>query len=463
MANEESTQDRNRIEPRRSRDWTKGSIIRNLLSLSWPIIVSDGLNTIGPTIDMIWVGKLGAAPIAGVGVAGMVSTILQLGIIGINTGLRAIVARFVGSGDIEVANHAARQTLILSAAYSISIAAIFIILAEPMLSLFGVEDDVIAEGTAYMRIALTSTIPVAFHMMAEAIMQASGDSVTPMKISIFIRVLHAALVPFLVLGWWIFPRLGVSGAAIAQVATVTVGMAISLWVVFSGQSRLRLTLSNFRLDFHMIWRIVRIGLPASLLFAQERLGRLILLWFLAPFGTLAVASYTLLERIEVFVRMPPFGLGRGTSVLTGQNLGARQPERAERSTWLAVGISEGIMVIFAVVMLLWPGSVIRIFSTDPEVIEVASVFLRILVVGFLTIGFEVVLMQSLAGAGDTIPLMLITLLRIWVITLPLAYLLSRFTGLEVYGLWWAIVIGMVIGTAAYVVYFQLGRWRRKMI
>jgi len=445
------------------RDWTKGSITRNLISLSWPMLISTGLRTMGPTIDMIWVGKLGAASIAGVGIASLAVTVLMTGRMGVRIGTRAILTRFVGAGDARGANHVARQALIISGAYAITMAVIGILFAVPILSLLGVEADVVAEGAAYMRIMFIGSAAMSFGMMNEGIMQASGDAVTPMRISVLYRLSHIVLCPFLVFGWWIFPRMGVSGAAVTNVVAESLATVIGLWILFSGRSRLRLTLRNFHLDLNIIWRIVRIGIPAAIMSMQRSLARLVLVWFMTPFGTLAVAGHTLVQRIEFFVAVPGFGFGQAAGVLVGQNLGARQPGRAERSAWQAVGFAGGIIGICSVLMLLFPGNVIRLFSPDPAVVQVGSVFLRIQIVGFLMFGFDTILMNSLSGAGDTLPPMLFNLLSMWVVPVPLAFLLPRVTNLGVYGVRWAIVAGTIAGAIAFITYFRLGRWKRKKV
>jgi len=443
------------------RDWTKGSIIRNLLSLSWPMVVTFSLAMLGPTIDMIWVGKLGAASIAGVGISGMAVWVVNSLMIGLFTGLRAMVARFVGAGDEKGANHVAQQAFVISVAVSIVMAAVGIFLAESILNLLGVEADVVTEGTAYMRIMFVGMITMSCTWMADGIMQASGDAVTPMKISIGTRLLHVTLCPFLIFGWWIFPRLGVSGAALTNVISYGVAGAIGLWFLFSGRTRLRLTLSNFRLDPNIIWRMVRIGIPASIMDIQRTLGRFVLMWVIAPFGTLAVAAHSLAQRIEMFLYLPGMGLGMAAGVLAGQNLGAGQPGRAERGGWLAVGLVEGFMLICAVAVLLWAESIIRIFSTETGLVEIASTFIRIEAAGYLVMGFVAVLQMCISGAGDTMPPMLFSLLMIWVVLLPLAFFLPQVTNLGMYGVRWAIVASVVAGAVAYATYFRMGRWKRK--
>ena len=157
------------------------------------------------------------------------------------------------------------------------------------------------------------------------------------------------------------------------------------------------------------------------------------------------------------------GLGTGAGVLVGQNLGAQQPERAEKSGWLAAGLATCFMLIASVAILLWAESIIRIFSPEPDLAEIASTFLRVAVAGYLMMGFNAVFRHCLSGAGDTLSPMVISILMIWVVQMPLAVLLPRVTNLGVYGVRWAIVAGMVTGAVAYIIYFRLGRWKRKRV
>jgi len=369
----------------------------------------------------------------------------------------------MGAGDARGANHAARQAFVLSASFGIALAAIGIFFAESILMLMGVEPAVVTQGAAYLRIMFVGSLAMSVRMITEGTMQASGDSMTPMKIAVSFRLLHIAICPLFVFGWWLFPRLGVSGAAVTNVMSQTLGMALGLWFLFSGRTRLRLTLDNFRFDPGIIWRIVRIGIPASFTGMGRSLGHFALMWIMVPFGTLAVAAHSLTQRIEVQLFFPIMGLGMGAGVLAGQNLGAGQPERAERSSWLAVGLGEGFMVACAVLILLWAEKAVGIFSTEPALVELASIFLRIAAVGYLVLGLNAVMGQCLSGVGDTVPPMLVTILTIWVMQIPLSLLLPRVTDLGVYGVRWAMVIGMVAGAVAYIIYFRLGRWKRKRV
>lgn len=452
-----------RVEAPFAKDWTKGSILNNLLLLAWPMVVMESLYVVSQIVDLIWVGRLGSTAIAGVGIANIVLMMVMSMTMGLIVGARAMIARYIGALDIAGANHVAGQAIILSTTWGLLVTAVGILLAEPVLSLFGLEAEVVVEGVAYMRIMFAGWVAMEVLIMCLYAIQASGDAITPMKIELLLRVIHVAICPFLVLGWWVFPRMGVSGAALSNVISQCLGVVIVLWILFRGHTRLRPALRDFQLTPHTMWRILRISIPALVMSLQRSFGNLILTWLIIPFGTLAVAAHSLASRMEMFITIPGMAVGTSAGVLVGQNLGADQPERAEKSTWLAVGVVEAFLVTCSAVILLWAEAIMGIFTTDPGLVELGSIFLRIATAGYIVLAFVAVFQSSIAGAGDTIPIMIVSIVTIWAVQLPLAFLLPRVTDLGVFGLRWAIVAGTVAGTIAYIIYFKLGRWKTKKV
>jgi putative MATE family efflux protein len=427
------------------------------------MIISNSLQMVGPTIDMFWVGKLGSVAIAAVGAAGMGMMVLMPAMMGLSMGARAMIARFIGAGDEASANHVARQAFVLSAGFCLIIALIGIFLAESILRLMGMAPDVILAGAPYMRIMFAGAVFMSVGITAQSIMQAAGDAVTPMKITVGTRLLHVVACPLLIFGWWVFPRMEVSGAAVSNIASQGVGVIIMSWVLFRGHTRIRLNMSNFRLDPGIIWRMVKIGIPALISGIVQPFAMTILMRIVASFGTLAVAAHTLTMRIQMLLFMPGAALGMAAGVLAGQNLGADQPERAEKSGWMAAGLVEIIMLIGSLVILLWSDNIVSIFNPDPALVEVTSTFLKISLVGYLVMGASMVFMQCLMGVGDTIPPMVLNIVMMWVVQLPLASILPRITNLGVYSVPWAMVIVMYVGAIFFTVYFRIGRWKRKKV
>jgi len=443
------------------RDWTKGSIFRNLLSLAWPVMINSALTSIGPIIDMIWVGKLGSASVAGVGVASMLVTLLDAFKMGLDMGTRAMIARFVGAGDSRGANHVALQGYVVTIGFAAIVGTLGAILAGPILRMMGLTPEVVAQGAPYLRIQFIGILTMGLVRQNEGTMQFSGDTISPMKIALIYRLFHIVLCPFLVFGWWVFPRLGTSGAAYTGIISASLGATLGLWFLLSGHTRLRLRFRDFRPDANMIWRILKIGVPASITGIERSFGQVLLTWFIVPFGTVATAAHALVQQVTQLINIAGAGLGQASGVLAGQNLGAKQPERAEKSGWLGAGLCTVIMVISSLVVWFWGKNVISIFNNEPNLLGVGKAFLRIQVVTYLFSGCAVVLQHCLNGVGDTLTTMLVVLLSMFGTQVPLAFFLSRHTSLGVYGTYWAIAIGTVVMASSYAIYFHLGGWKRK--
>lgn len=445
------------------RDWTDGGVLRNLWSLSWPMVITNSIMMLGPTIDMIWVGRLGATSIAGVGVSGMAVMMVNGAMMGLAMGMRAVLSRYIGAGNFRGAVHAARQGFLLSASFALVMALIGIFFAEDILLIFGLEPEVVSEGTAYMRILFVGSIAMSFRMISEGIMQASGDTLSPMKITMGFRLFHLVLCPVLVFGLWIFPEMGVSGAAVTNVVSQTLGTVISMWFLFSGRSRLKLDLKDFHIDFRMVWRIVKIGFPNLMSGLQRNLSQFVVMYLVSPYGTFAVAGHTINQRIEMVLMMPAMAFGMSSGVLMGQNLGAGKPDRAEKSAWAAIGMVEVWTIIAAIVLWCWSESIVMIFNSDPAVVETTATFLRIAAAGYIALGFQAVPMNALSGAGDNMPGMITSILTTWLIAMPLAYFLPEITNLGVYGIRWGMVAGVVVPAVVLTIYFKMGRWKTKKV
>lgn len=447
---------------RMNRDWTQGNIFKNLVALSWPIAITQGLMTLGPTIDMIWVGKLGPIAIAAVGVSGVCVQLAQGIMMGLTNGMRALIARSIGAKDIETANLAAQQAAAVTMIYAVIMALIGIFFSEEIIGIIRPSPEVITVGAAYLRIQFIGGATMSFRMMMDSVMQASGDSMNPMWITVVYRIFHIILCPFLVFGWLFFPEMGVNGAALTSVISQTLGILLGVRVLFGTRSRLRLSFKGFRFDWGMIWRIVRIGLPSSIAGIQRMLSQFVLQMFMAPYGTIALAAHTINQRIEMFITMPVMAFGMGGGVLVGQNLGAKQPERAEKSAWLSVLVIEVFLIVAALAMFIWAVPVIHIFSSQPDVVDMSSSFLHIALIGYVIMPFMFVLMNVLQSAGDTVPPMIISIVTTWAVTIPLAWLLPE-TGMGVYGIRWAMVISAAAGGIANVIYFRMGKWKTRRV
>jgi putative MATE family efflux protein len=427
------------------------------------MLISQSVNMLGPTIDMIWIGKLGAASVAGVGVSAIAIMVVNALGMGLFTGTTAMVARFVGAGDETSANRVAQQAFVLGAGYAVLMALVGIFLARPILTVLGVDSDVVTQGTTYMRIQLVGMVTMTAIMLGQSVMNASGDTRTPMKISVAYRILHMVLSPCLIFGLWIFPEAGVSGAAYSNVISQAIGGSFALWILFSGRTRLRVTLKGFRFERSIVWRTLRIGFPASITQIERSFSDLILVRFIIPFGTVAVAAHSISQRIDQFIMVPCAGLGTSAGVLAGQNLGAGQPARAGKTGWLAAGIATSFTLAWAIGIWFGAEYLVRIFNSEPGMVAMTSTFLRIQIAGYLVWGAVIAISMCLNGVGDTVITMVTNLTTMWGISLVLAFFLSRYTSLGINGIRWAIVSGILVRAIIYGAYFKTGRWQRKKV
>jgi putative MATE family efflux protein len=448
--------------PRR-RDWTQGSILRNLLLLSWPMIIVEAVYMSTQVLDMLWVGRSGTAALAAIGICSLVILMLSVIHIGIVGGSRALISRCMGAGDLEGARQAVVQAYLLALSWGLLVTVCGFFLSGHIMGLFGVQPDVAQQGARYLRIAFAGWLGLELHVMGMYTIQSTGDSTSPMIVQITARALHLLLSPLLVLGLFVFPTLGIAGAAIATVTAQTLGGLAGLWLLFGGYTRIKLSLKDIRFSLPMIRRMLKISIPALISMGQLNFGNIILARIVVPFGTLAVAAYNVAGSLQSFITTPNMGVGGAVSVLVGQNMGAQKMERAAKSVWLGAAILEGFLISCGVVVLVMANPIVAIFDSDPAVISLGADFFRIMTIAYLVLGLNTALGSCNSGAGDTLPNMIISLGMTWVIQIPLAYLLSHYTGLYVTGIRWAMIISPLFGCIAYLFYFRLGRWKHKKV
>ncbi|MGQ9632155.1 MAG: MATE family efflux transporter [bacterium] len=375
----------------------------------------------------------------------------------------AMVARAVGAKDIRLAERTATQTLILGGAVSTTLAILGIILDRKLLGLLRPEPDVLELGVAYLDIMFIGMATMFFLFLVNAILRGAGDAVTPMRILIFSTILNIILDPLLIFGIWIFPRMGVRGAALATVLARGTGVLLGLRVLFKGDSIIRLAWREINLDFKIMWNMIKIAAPSSIDSNLRSISGVVLMGIVSTYGTFAVASLGIGMRIDMVVMMPGFGLAGATATLVGQNLGAQKPHRAERSAWMAAGFYIGIIIVIGTFLFAFADFIIRVFNSNPEVIRLGASFVRIRVFGYIFFALGLILARALMGAGDTLTPMVITGVSLFGILIPLASLLSRVGELKIMGVWLAMTIAMVIQGAITMGWFKLGRWKYKAV
>jgi putative MATE family efflux protein len=329
----------------------------------------------------------------------------------------------------------------------------------PLLQLLGVPASVIEAGGDYMRVQFAGQGAMAFRMMAGAALQASGDTLTPMRATTVSRVIHISLSPALVFGWWLFPEMGLVGAALANVLSQAAGCVVNFMSLFQGKSRLHLTLRGYRPDSAILWQLVKTGAPASVQSAERSLSQLFLVGLVAPYGDTTLAAFALTRRVEILAMMGGAGLGNSAGVMVGQNLGAGKPDRARKTVAWAVVFVLVINVFVVSFMMAFPRAFLSIFNDDPALLDEAVKWLQIQAIGYFVMGLGMVFSQSYNTAGDTLIPMIVLLVSFWGVQQPFAILLPEL-GFGALGIAWAILLGLAVRLLIYIPYFFTDRWLR---
>jgi putative MATE family efflux protein len=443
---------------------TEGSIWLNLLRLAIPIIISNTLQTAYQVVDTFWVGRLSAQAVAAVSFCFPINFLL----IAIGGGLpiagTVLAAQYTGRGDDEAMNHAAAQTVLLVFLVSLVLAAFGYLVATPIMRLMGAAPEVLPDAVRFFQIAVLGFIFVFMFFAYQALMRGRGVVYPPMFIVFVTVVINFALDPLLIFGWGPLPRMGVAGSAMATLCTQALAATIGMTLMAQGRHGIHLKAANLRPDFALMRQIVRIGFPSSIEQSTQALGMTIMTMLVAGFGTVAVAAYGIGVRVMSCAIIPAIGLAVATSTLVGQNIGADQLHRAERTNLVSCCIAFSILTLVGLMTFTAAAAIARFFIPQGgPVIKQSAVFIRAIALTFGFIGLQQVLTGSLRGAGDTVAPMVLAMISLWMLRFPLAFVLSAHTGLHVTGIWYAFPVTTVLSAAMAGYWFLRGGWRDKRL
>jgi putative MATE family efflux protein len=447
-----------------TRDFTKGSILSALIILSIPMILEMSMESLFAIVDTFFVSKLGAASIAVVGLTESILVLAYAVGIGLAIGATATVARRVGEQDLEGAARTATHAVYLGIIVSVVMGAAGVIFTPQLFGLLGAEPEVIELGMPFMRIMLGTNIVIVFLFILNGIFRGAGDAAIALRVLIIANGLNIFFCPMFIFGYGPFPELGVTGAAVATVCGRGIGVAYAAWALFIRENgRLHVRKDHWTFDPKLLWSLVSLSATAVLQFLIATLSWSGLVMILAGFGTAVLAGYQIGLRVIMFVLLPAVGFANAAATLVGQNLGAGQPERAERSVWTAGFLNAGLLGIAGLFFVLFPGIVVGIFTQDPEVSAFASECLRIVGYGYSFYGLGMVMESSFNGAGDTITPTWLNFIVFWLIEIPLAYVLANYYGWGPQGVFWAITFSFSVLAISSALLFKRGKWKLKVV
>lgn len=442
-----------------NRDFTKGSISAAIILLAIPMIIEMSAESLFAIVDIFYVAKLGATPVAIVGITESLMYLVYAVAIGISVSATASVARRIGEKDEDGAARAATHAIYLGVIASIVIGVLGIIFAEDLLRLFGAEEAVIVEGTAFAQISLGGSAGVVFLFLLNAIFRGAGDAAITMRILWLANLLNIVLNPIFI--FWL--DLGVTGAAIGTVVGRGCGAVLALYFLLRGKRRLTIKREHWKPDFSRISRLAKIAAPGSFQFAIQSASFIGLVAVVAGFGSEAMAGYSIGFRIVIFGILPSVGIANAAATLVGQNLGAKQPDRAEKSVWTSVFYNAIIQTTVGIFFVIFAKPIVSIFTTDPAVVPYAVDCLTIVSYGFFFYAVGMVLETSFNGAGDTWTPTFLNFFVFWVFEIPLAYILAYHFKMGPHGVFWAIFLAFSLLTILSAFFFKRGKWKLKEV
>jgi putative MATE family efflux protein len=445
------------------RDLTTGSLHRAIWHLAPAMMLETGIMNVAQLLDTYWVGRLGSAALAAVTISITVRWVLNSLANGLGIGGMAIVARRIGAKDQEAAEHATWQTILLGLTVALVLGGLGQVLAKPLLVLLGADAEVLPLGLAYLRISFAGIFTLILVFVINAMLRGAGEARLAMQVLFLATAVTVVLEPLLIFGLGPLPPLGVAGSAWGSVLGFGTGLGLQIFILLRGRARIRINLRDLRPDFPLMVRIISIALPSTVQMTLRSSSRLLIVGLVGAYGTFATAGYGVANRMLLIALIPCFGLGNAAGTLVGQNMGAEQPERAEKSAWWVSAYAGVYMVVMATALSLFAPNLIAVFDPTPEVVAIGSECLRIVAWSMIAGGVGVVLARGFDGAGNTVPAMSINLISLWGMEVPLALGLSRWIGLGATGVWWGRALANLANGLLFALWFRRGKWKQREV
>lgn len=431
-----------------------------VLGLAGPAMASMLSHTLLTLVDTAMVGRLGADALAAVGIGGMAMYVVMSAFFAIDSGSRAIVARYFGAGDCSRCGQVCQQALFLSLVFGIILSIGGWFLSDDMYRLMRAETTVVALGGEYLKLRLLAATFIFAAFAFNGFFTGLGDTKTPMVVMITANSLNVILNYVLIFGKLGFPALGVEGAALATVIARVSGFLLYAIIILS---KTALKAYRPRLTFSPHWermkQLIRVAAPTSFEQVMQATGFLAFTTIITQLGTIPLAANNIGLNITMISFMPAYGFGVAASALVGQNLGAKKIEAAERSGWTAAILGVFFMTLMGLVFFFLPKYLMVIFTNDQQVIHKGVTILKILAFVQPFDALHIVLGLALRGAADTKWVMACNLIITWLLFVPLSYVLALPLGAGLSGAWGGLALFIFSAGIAMTWRFRGGKWK----
>jgi putative MATE family efflux protein len=441
------------------KDFISGSIERAIFMLSVPMILEMMMESLFAVVDVFFVGKLGVDAIATVGLTEAIIMIVYSICVGLSMGITAMVSRRVGEKKHKDASDVAFQGILIGVFLAFIIGVTGFIFAKDLLHLMGASDELISQGYGYTQVLIGGNVTIMLLFILNAVFRGAGDASIAMRALWVSNGLNLILDPLFIFGIGPWEGFGVQGAAIATTIGRSVGVGYQLYVLFNGRSVIKLIRANMVFKFKIMQRLIKVSLGGMGQYLISTASWIFLVRIISYFGSDAVAGYTISIRIIIFTILPSWGISNAAATLVGQNLGANQPERAEKSVWKCAFYNMLFLFIISVVFFIFAEFLVGIFNAEGEVLKNGVIALRYICAGYLFFAYGMVVSQAFNGAGDTRTPTIVNFFSYWMLQIPLAYILAMYTDFEIKGIYIAILAAEIFLAIVVVLIFRKGKWK----
>ena len=442
-------------------DYTTGSLRRAVILLAIPMMLEMSMESVFALVDIFFVSHLGKHATSTVGLTESVITIVYSLAIGISMAATALVARRVGEKNFEGANKAGMQAIILSLAIILIPSIAGFVYADEILRIMGAEEEAIRTGSSYTRIMMAGSSVIMLLFLINGIFRGAGDAMMAMKSLWVANFFNIILCPLLIRGYGPFPEMGITGAALATTIGRGMGVLYQLYHLGWGTGIIKPKLKNLLPDWSIIKTVIKIAFPGTLQFLIGSGSWIILASLVVQTGhSDASAGYQIAIRIVMFFILPAWGMSNAAATLVGQNLGAKNPARAEESVIKTAKYNAIFMMSVSLIMVLFARAIVSFFTTDPSVQHYAMLAMRIIAAGYVFYGIGMVMSNAFNGAGDTKTPTYINLFGFWFFQIPLAFILAKGLRLGPLGVFISIPVAETAISITAWFLFKKGRWKK---
>jgi putative MATE family efflux protein len=439
--------------------FTTGSINRAIVLLAVPMVLELVMESLFVCANLFFVSRLGANAISIAGATESVITFSYSVAIGLSVSASSIISRRIGEKEPKTAGLTAMQVMYTGLAVSLAISIVSCVFYRDILQWMGVATALINEGALFCQLMFASSLFLLLRIAVNGIFRGSGDAALAMRTLWISNGINIVLCPILIFGWGPVPALGLTGAALATVIARIAGVSYQGWYLLRGRTIIVISREQLRFDASIIGKIVKQAAGGTLQYMIPASSWMFMIKIVSHFGAHALAGYIIAQRVASVATMPAWGIGNAAGVLTGQNLGAKQPERAVQTVWKAGSVNMCFLVLVAIFWFFAAKPIVSLFSDIPEVISYSIMYIQFNSMAYILLGYTMVISRSLNAAGDIKQVSLLYILMFYITQLPLAWLLGIVLKWGPKGIFIAILISELVLAIACITVFKKGKWQ----